>query len=61
MREVKLKNFEITDKKIAIIGATGLLGSRYVHFLSSLGAVVIIGDVDLNKCEDFFKGIKFQR
>lgn len=63
MHKEKLQIFDITDKNIVIIGATGLLGSRYVDFLSSLGAKVIIGDVDLKKCEEFsmklgFKGRK---
>lgn len=43
--------FDIIDKRIAIIGATGLLGSRYVEYLTSLGAIVVIGDVDFERCK----------
>ncbi|MBX2976361.1 MAG: SDR family oxidoreductase [Ignavibacteriaceae bacterium] len=44
--------FNVENKRIAIIGATGLLGSQYVEYLSSLGAIVIIGDVDFQKCKE---------
>ena len=43
--------FSIEGKVIAIIGATGILGTQYVKYLSSLGAKVIIGDVDFESCE----------
>ena len=42
--------FNVKDKRIAIIGATGILGKRYVEFLSSMGARVIVGDVDIERC-----------
>jgi 2-deoxy-D-gluconate 3-dehydrogenase len=45
--------FDVRDKRIAIIGATGLLGSRYVEYLASLGAIVVIGDVDFERCKTF--------
>ena len=41
---------DIKNKVIALIGSTGILGSEYVKFLSSKGANVIIGDIDLDKC-----------
>lgn len=44
--------FSIERKIIAIIGATGILGTQYVKYLSSLGATVIIGDLDSNRCSD---------
>lgn len=47
--------FNIKGKVIAIIGATGILGRRYVEFLSKLGAKVVIGDVDINRCLDLKK------
>lgn len=43
--------YSVKDKKIALIGATGILGSQYVHLLASKGAKVMIGDIDLKKCE----------
>ena len=43
--------FDIRDRRIAIIGAAGLLGSQFVEYLSSLGAKVILGDVDFLKCK----------
>ena len=45
------KLFSIKNKAIAIIGATGILGTQYVKFLSSKGAKVIIGDIDYKKCK----------
>ncbi|NMB82157.1 MAG: SDR family oxidoreductase [Ignavibacteria bacterium] len=51
MENSSVNPFDINGKRIAIIGATGLLGSRYVDYLSSLGATVIIGDVDSEKCD----------
>jgi NAD(P)-dependent dehydrogenase (short-subunit alcohol dehydrogenase family) len=41
---------EIRNKVVALIGSTGILGSEYVKFLSSEGANVVIGDIDLHKC-----------
>ena len=49
---------DVKNKIIAIIGSTGILGSEYVKFLSSKGANVIIGDVDLNKCKTYADEIK---
>lgn len=43
--------FSVDGKIIVIIGATGILGTQYVKYLSSLGAKVIIGDVDINRCQ----------
>lgn len=43
--------FSVKDRVIAIIGATGILGSRYVKYLSQLGAKVVIGDIDIMRCE----------
>ena len=44
--------FSVEQKVIAIIGATGLLGSQYAKYLSSLGANVIIGDINIENCEN---------
>ena len=43
--------FSVKGKVIAIIGATGLLGSQYVKYLSSKGAIIIIGDIRFDKCK----------
>lgn len=51
MTSMEKNKFNISKKRIAIIGATGLLGSQYSEYLSSLGAIVIIGDVDFEKCK----------
>jgi NAD(P)-dependent dehydrogenase (short-subunit alcohol dehydrogenase family) len=50
MNKQKSDVFDIRDKVIAIIGATGILGSRYVEFLANKGATVIVGDIELEKC-----------
>lgn len=52
MENIAVNPFDITGKRVAIIGATGLLGSRYVDYLSSLGAIVIIGDVEFERCKN---------
>lgn len=44
------KLFDIKDKVIAIIGSTGILGSRYVEFLCHQAAKVIVGDVNYDRC-----------
>jgi len=44
--------FSIEGKIIAIIGATGILGTQYVKYLTERGATVVIGDVKLERCED---------
>lgn len=49
---------DIRNKVIALIGSTGILGSEYVKFLSSEGASVVIGDIDLHKCTLFANEMK---
>ena len=49
--------FSVKGKVIAIIGATGILGTEYVKYLSSLGASVVIGDVDISRCVALSKKI----
>ena len=51
---------DIKNKVIALIGSTGILGSEYVKFLSSKGANVIIGDIDLDKCNEYSAEMKRQ-
>lgn len=51
---------DIKNKVIALIGSTGILGSEYVKFLSSKGANVIIGDIDLDKCTAYAADMKRQ-
>jgi len=46
------KTFSVNEKIIAIIGATGFLGTEYVKYLSSLGATIVIGDIDIDKCNN---------
>ena len=43
--------FSIQGKIIAIIGATGILGTQYVKYLTERGATVVIGDVDIDRCK----------
>jgi NAD(P)-dependent dehydrogenase (short-subunit alcohol dehydrogenase family) len=43
--------FSVRGKRIAIIGAAGLLGSQYVRLFSSRGAQLALGDIDLARCE----------
>lgn len=52
---IKKDLFNIEDKVIAIIGSVGILGTQYVKYLSSLGAIVIIGDIDFNSCKELSK------
>ena len=49
-KENKKDIFSVEGKIIAIIGATGTLGLQYVNYLSSLGARIIMGDVNLGHC-----------
>ena len=49
--------FSVEGKVIAIVGATGILGTQYVKHLSSLGASVVIGDVKLKRCTELSKKI----
>ncbi len=46
----KTNMFSVEGQVIAIIGATGILGTQYVKYLTSLGATVVIGDVDISRC-----------
>ncbi len=43
--------FSVRGRVIAIIGATGLLGTEYVAMFAARGASVVIGDVDQSKCD----------
>jgi len=49
--------FSIEGKVIAIIGATGILGTQYVKYLSGLGASVVIGDVEYSRCVELSKKV----
>jgi len=49
--------FSVEGKVIAIIGATGILGSQYVKYLSNLGATVVIGDVEFDRCMKLSKKV----
>ena len=51
---------DVKNKVIASIGSSGILGSEYVKFLSSKGANVIIGDIDLDKCNEYAIEMKRQ-
>ena len=42
--------YSIDGKIVAVIGAAGILGTQYVKYLSSLGAKVIIGDINFDQC-----------
>lgn len=50
--------FDIRNKVIVLIGATGLLGSRYTDFLSALGANIVIADIDQAKCDNLAEVVK---
>jgi len=52
--------FSVKDKIIAIIGATGILGSRYVEFLANKGAVIVVGDIDFEKCQSLCNLLNLQ-
>lgn len=48
----------IKEKVIVLIGSTGILGTEYVNFLSSKGANVVIGDVNLETCKEYASKVK---
>ena len=41
-----------------LIGSTGLLGTEYVDFLSSRGAKLVIGDVNMDICQNYAERVK---
>jgi NAD(P)-dependent dehydrogenase (short-subunit alcohol dehydrogenase family) len=49
---------DIKNKVVVLIGSTGILGTEYVKFLSSEGANVVIGDINLDKCIEYAEQIK---
>lgn len=49
---------DIKDKVVVLIGSTGILGTEYVNFLSSKGANVVIGDINLDTCKDYATKVK---
>ena len=51
--------FSVKGKVISIIGATGILGTQYVKYLSGLGATVVIGDVEYSRCVELSKKVNF--
>lgn len=42
--------FDLRGRVVLVIGATGLLGTEYVHVLAARGAHPVIADVDLDRC-----------
>lgn len=50
--------FDVKNKVIIIIGGTGLLGTQYTNFLSSLGSNIVIADLDENKCNSLASIVK---
>jgi len=43
--------FTVQGKVIALIGSTGILGTQYVKLLTQAGAKVVVGDIDLDRCQ----------
>jgi len=50
--------FSLKVKIIALIGATGILGTEYAKLLAKAGAKLAIGDIEFTKCEDLAKIIR---
>ena len=53
---------EIKNKRILLVGASGVLGSEYVKFFHENGAKLVISDKKTNKYEKLinkYKNIKF--
>ena len=50
--------FNVKNKTIAIIGATGILGEQYVEYLTFQGAKVIIGDINFDACKELHLRLK---
>ena len=48
--EINYDLFSVKDKVIALIGCTGILGARYTELFASLGAKVVMGDLDYDRC-----------
>ena len=43
------KVFDVKNKNIVLTGSTGTLGTQFSNFLSSLGANMILVDLDMTK------------
>lgn len=43
--------FSVEGKVVAMIGSAGILGTQYVKLLTRAGAKVVIGDIDLDRCQ----------
>ena len=52
------ENLDISGKVIALIGSTGILGTQYVHYLASKGAKIVIGDVNIETCNDYAEKVR---
>lgn len=47
--------FDLTDKHILLIGATGILGRQYVRYLRRQGVRLHIADINVEQCEVLIK------
>ena len=43
--------FDLKDKVVLLVGASGLLGQQYSELLSEYGANVIIVDLNFSNCK----------
>ena len=43
--------FDVKDKVVILVGATGLLGRRYSESLSEAGANVVLADLNFSDCK----------
>lgn len=52
------KIFSVEGKVIALIGSAGILGTQYVKLLTRAGAKVVVGDIDINRCNQLCDAAK---
>ena len=53
MRKLENKMFNIKNKRILLVGASGVLGSEYTEMFLREGTRLIVSDVDLKSTEVF--------
>ncbi|OFX23723.1 MAG: hypothetical protein A2041_09620 [Bacteroidetes bacterium GWA2_31_9b] len=60
MNNIYSETFNVKDKVIAIIGASGILGTEYVKLLGEAQAKLSIGDINPERCEELAEQVRSQ-
>lgn len=50
--------FDLTSKVAVVIGGAGLLGQEFSRALAAYGAVVVVADPDVERCQQFVRAMK---